>query len=203
MISYTDLKKEIIVICDRIIQIKADLTDIDSKLGDGDIGISMSKGAQTVKNVAETQKEENLKALLLTCAQALNKEAPSTMGTLLASSLIAFAKYVGDKNVLTQEELAAVPEVLAEAIMKRGKAQVGDKTILDALVPYAETILRIYNKTKNMENAKGQALEAAVQGMESTKGMIAKTGRASWLGDRNKEYPDAGAYMFCRIVEIL
>lgn len=203
MISYTDLKKEIIVICGRIIQIEEELTDIDSKLGDGDMGISMSKGAQAVKNVAQMEEEKNLKELLLTCAQALNKAAPSTMGTILASSLIALARYVANKNVLTQEELVAVPGILAEAIIKRGKARVGDKTILDALVPYAETILGVYTKTKNMENAKGQALRAAVQGMESTKGMIAKTGRASWLGDRNKEYPDAGAYMFCRIVEIL
>ena len=199
----TDMKNVILRLCDRIEEIRDELTDIDSKLGDGDMGISMSKGAQAVRAAVEGLESSDMKLLFLTSAQALNKAAPSTMGTILSSAILALAKYTAGKEALTEEEITAIPGVLTEAVMKRGKAQVGDKTILDAMVPYAQAIRTVYDQTKDLGQAKEMALTQARAGMESTKGMIAKTGRASWLGERNKECPDGGAWMFCRAVEIL
>lgn len=199
----TEMKNVILRLCDRIEEIRDELTDIDSKLGDGDMGISMSKGAQAVRAAVEGLEGSDMKLLFLTSAQALNKAAPSTMGTILSSAILALAKYTAGKEALTEEEITAIPGVLTEAVMKRGKAQVGDKTILDAMVPYAQTIRTVYDQTKDLGQAKELALKEARAGMESTKGMIAKTGRASWLGERNKECPDGGAWMFCRAVEIL
>ena len=197
-----DLKTIVLKICDRIEEIKDELTDIDSRLGDGDMGISMSKGAQAVQT-AVTGKEGDFKQLLFASSQALNKAAPSTMGTILSSAILSLAKYTAGKETLTEDEIAAIPGVLVEAVQKRGKANIGDKTILDALIPYARTIRASYEETGDLNQAKARALEAARAGMESTKGMVAKTGRASWLGERNKEYPDGGAYMFCKVAEIL
>lgn len=60
----------------------------------------------------------------------------------------------------------------------------------------------VWEEEKNLSAAHKRALRAAQEGLESTKGMRAKTGRASWLGDRNSEFPDGGALMFCRIMEV-
>lgn len=125
------------------------------------------------------------------------------MGTLLSGALMALARYFSGKTEMTEEEISCVPKVISDAVALRGKAHVGDKTILDALVPYAETLKAEYARAGSLEQAGKAALEAAREGMESTRGMTAKTGRASWLGGRNREFPDAGAYMFYRIVEIL
>ncbi len=198
-----ELKKVILEICKRIEEIRDELTDIDSKLGDGDMGISMSKGAQAVEAVVSQTETDDLKQLLLACAQALNKAAPSTMGTILSSAVLALAKNTSGKTTLSEPDIVQIPAVFCEAIKKRGKADVGDKTILDAMIPYAQVFQAAYEETHDMQAAKSQALNAAREGMEGTKGMVAKTGRASWLGERNKEYPDGGAYMFCKVAEIL
>ncbi len=189
-------------IVERMIEISDQLTELDSKLGDGDMGISMQKGALAVKGVLEADSGDSIKTFLMQCAAAFNRAAPSTMGTLLSGSILAAARYAADKTYFTAEDVWELPELMAEAIAKRGHAAVGDKTILDAFVPYAVEFKETCRLSGDLKEGKERALAAAVAGMERTKGLVAKTGRASWLGDRNKEYPDAGAYMFCRIAEI-
>ncbi len=203
MISIKDVEDVILRITERIIEIRDELTEIDSKLGDGDMGISMGKGAEAVACTARSFEGDDFRALFIQCASALNKAAPSTMGTLLSGGLLALARYLAGKTVITHEDISLFPEVISEAIAKRGKAHVGDKTILDSMVPYADALKTEYARSGNLETAKKAALEAAKEGVEATKGMTAKTGRASWLGERNKEFPDAGAYMFYRIMQII
>lgn len=203
MTDIRDVEKTILRITERIVEIRDELTEMDSKLGDGDLGISMAKGADAVRRTVEAFAGEDMQTLFLQCAAALNKAAPSTMGTLLSGGLMALARHLTDKAVLTVEEIVIFPEILAGAIAARGKAQTGDKTILDSLIPYAKTLKNVYEESGSVDNAKREALDAAKRGMESTRGMTARTGRASWLGERNKEFPDAGACMFYRIAEIL
>lgn len=193
-----------ILVCVRIMEICDELTEIDSKLGDGDMGISMEKAAEAVKSVVEAAPADiALKDLFIQSGSALNKAAPSTMGTLLSGALLALAKAVNNKSVLNEEDLVMMPTIMAQAISQRGKAQAGDKTVLDALVPYADTLRREYSASADLACALKKAYAKAVEGMESTKGIKAQKGRASWLGERNMEYPDAGAVMFCRVAEIL
>lgn len=202
MYEINDVKKAILRVTDRLEEIRDELTEIDSRLGDGDMGISMAKGAAAVRDVCGSFRGDSIKTLLMQCASALNKAAPSTMGTLLSGALLALAKYAADKRALEDKDLAYIVKVMADAISARGRAQVGDKTILDAMIPYAETMTAVWEEEKNLSAAHKRALKAAQEGLESTKGMRAKTGRASWLGDRNSEFPDGGALMFCRIMEV-
>lgn len=202
MYEINDVKKVILRVTDRLEEISDELTEIDSRLGDGDMGISMAKGAAAVRDACCNFQWESIKSLLMQCASALNKAAPSTMGTLLSGALLALARYCADKRALEEKDLAYIVKVMADAISARGHAQVGDKTILDAMMPYAETMAAAWEEDKNLSAAHEKALKAAQEGLESTKGMRAKTGRASWLGDRNSEFPDGGALMFCRIMEV-
>ena len=203
MADMKEVEDIILKITDCIDRICDELTEIDSRLGDGDMGISMNRGADAVRHTVETFAGNDLKTLFLQCASALNKAAPSTMGTLLSGGLMALARHFTDKTAMTSEDIADIPGIISDAVILRGKAHVGDKTILDSMIPYAETLKMEYEKTGSLESAKKAALGAEKYVLQSTRGMTAKTGRASWLGERNKEFPDAGAYMFYRIVEIL
>ena len=162
MIQITQIKEVLSRICDVMIREKEALTEIDSRLGDGDMGISMEKGAVAVKRVLENGQENSISNLLLTAASAFNRAAPSTLGTLISFSIMSIAK------------------------VTKGRAKQGDKTILDAFIPFADTLQSVYDGKKDVQAALEAALEAAEKGMESTKGMLAKTGRASWLDGRNK-----------------
>lgn len=203
MAEIAEIKFVMEQLCDVLIAEKEELTEIDSRLGDGDMGISMEKGGLAVKEMLSGWQGENIAGLFSACAAAFNRAAPSTLGTLLSMGMLALAKESAGCTRLTAEQLIRFPGILAAAISKRGKANVGDKTILDALVPCAEAMEAEYAESKTVKRALDAAVKAAQEGMERTKGMLAKTGRASWLDGRNREYPDGGAVLCARLMERL
>lgn len=192
-----DVKTILLCICETCIKYKDILTEIDSKLGDGDMGISMSRGARAVCHELEVldENERDITKLCFSCAMAFNREAPSTLGTLLSFGLLEVGKHLNHSTKISEKEAVLIPGILADTIAARGKSQVGDKTILDALYPYAGVLEQAYGESGNIKTAFQMAAKAAEFGMESTKGIRAKTGRASWLNTRNMEYPDAGAVL--------
>ncbi|MFR2879769.1 MAG: dihydroxyacetone kinase subunit L [Lachnospiraceae bacterium] len=140
--------------------------------------------------------------LFMNCAMAFNRAAPSTMGTLLSGGMLAIAKQIGNQKVITIDQVVEIPGILANSISLRGKASVGDKTVLDALIPFSDKLKSVYNETMSIDKALTMATHKQTYiGMESTKGIIAKTGRAKWLAERNMEYPDAGSVLCYRIVK--
>ena len=203
MIQITQIKEVLSRICDFMIREKEALTEIDSRLGDGDMGISMEKGAVAVKRVLENGQENSISNLLLTAASAFNRAAPSTLGTLISFSIMSIAKVTKGCDEITEELAISFPKIMADTISAKGRAKQGDKTILDAFIPFADTLQSVYDGKKDVQAALEAALEAAEKGMESTKGMLAKTGRASWLDGRNKEFPDGGAVLCVKIAQEL
>lgn len=203
MRQYTnsDVKNVLLRISEVCILHKDRLTEIDSKLGDGDMGISMSRGAEAIQHVLKDfdENEQDITKLCLDCAMSFNRAAPSTLGTLLSFGMMSVGKSLNHSKMMSEDIVVTLPGILADTISIKGKAQVGDKTILDALYPFAQTLERVYQETSNIRVALQVAAKAAEAGMESTKGIKAKTGRASWLDTRNMEYPDAGAVL-CTLV---
>lgn len=201
--SLEQLANLLLIVADEIVANRERLTEIDSKLGDGDMGVSMDKAAQAlVKTVKES--EETLPGkLLIQCGMAINRAAPSTLGTLLSVGFMAVGKEMGGSALIAESFVARAPMVLANAISLRGKAKEGDKTILDALYPYSRTLEDRYKETKDLAQAAAWAANAAQAGMESTKGKAAKMGRAKWLGERNMEWPDGGAWLFAAVAQRL
>lgn len=196
-----EVKKVLYKICDVLQEEKEELTEIDSRLGDGDMGISMDKGALAVRAVLDSSQEQEISKLLSACGAAFNRAAPSTLGTLLSFSLLTVAENTDTKTEFAEKDLARIPSIIADTISLRGKAHMGDKTILDALIPFAETLEGLFEEKIPLSQAWKEAAAAAEKGMESTKGMTAKTGRAKWLDGRNKEYPDGGAVLCVRVIQ--
>lgn len=203
MIRITEIKEVLGCICDVMIREKEVLTEIDSRLGDGDMGISMEKGAAAVRQVLESGCDNSISGLLQAAAMAFNRAAPSTLGTLISFSMMSVARETQGSNEITEEQAVCFPGIMADTISAKGKANRGDKTILDALIPFADTLRSVYDEKKDIGEALEAACAAAEKGMESTKGMLAKTGRASWLDGRNKEFPDGGAVLCVKIVQEL
>lgn len=177
------------------------LTEIDSINGDGDMGVSMELGAAAMVAAADTYEGETIGPMLQKAGMAFNKAAPSTMGTLIGMALVSLGNTWKGKQQVEEQDVVAAPRVLCEAISRLGKAKVGDKTVLDALYPFAETLEGVFAETSDFSKAYEQAVLAAKAGLEKTKGMQATVGRARWLGERAVQAYDGGALLCVLIVE--
>ena len=199
MYTVEDIKKLIQKIVLSITKKVDYLGELDGKSGDGDLGISMQAAFQAMNTVSQEYAGTDIGMLLQEMAKACNKAAPSTMGTLLAGGILGIAKTQVGKGTFEAEEVQAFPRIFANAIMARGKAKVGDKTILDALIPLCDAVETTFAQSKDLKLSFQKGAEAAEKAAEATRGMQAKIGRAKWLGERAAEYPDAGAVL-CSIL---
>lgn len=195
------VQKWICALGQALVSLENELTELDSKLGDGDLGLSMARGGEALCYTVENSRAETLDGLFLECAAAFNQAAPSTLGTLLSMGLRAAGKSLTGCTCLTEMQIVKLPRIMADEIAARGKARIGDKTILDALLPYAETLEAEYKEYGDLPRAAAAASAAATKGAQGTAGMSARIGRARWLGDRNSGYPDGGAVLCSRIAE--
>lgn len=175
------------------------LGELDGKSGDGDLGISMHTAFQAMQAASESSSDADIGKMLFQMAKDCNKAAPSTMGTLISSGVMAMAKACKDKQSLQATDIVDLPRVFTDAIIARGKAQLGDKTILDALIPFCDAVETAYAETSDLAGSFKKGALAAEEASQATRGMRAKIGRAKWLGERAAEHPDAGAVL-CAIL---
>lgn len=187
------LKDMFLYVGEQVIQSKPLLTKIDSAIGDGDHGIGMSVGF--------TKAEENLKADEFTSVNDVFKTIGMSMISSMggASGVIFGTMFVGGiKGLETKESLdlpllSAIFEKALEAIKQRGKADLGDKTMIDAFQPAVEVLKESAVANDSLVEGIRKAETAALHGVENTKGYIAKFGRAKSLGERAVGHQDAGA----------
>ena len=170
-----------------------ELRDLDAALGDGDLGITVSLGAKAIIASLEALPEDATPVeIAQTCATSFADANPSTMAALVAGALLAGSRLWEGKSEITIADAAAFTKAAADSIAKRGRSQVGDKTILDAIVPAAEAMAA--------EADPGLALDAAIAAAEKavvdTKAMQSRRGRASWLQERSIGLQDPGATAF-------
>jgi dihydroxyacetone kinase-like protein len=173
-----------------------ELRDLDAALGDGDLGVTVAAGSRAVRQaLAELDGDVLPAQVLKTAAGAFAKANPSTMAALVGGALLAAARGLGDAEELDRAAAIAVGRAAAESISTRGKAQIGDKTVLDALVPSLD----------DMESASDAPLAAGVaaarRAVEETRSLQSMRGRASWLGERSKGLQDPGATAYLRFLE--
>lgn len=187
-----DARNMLLYIADKVIAKKPYLTEIDSVIGDGDHGIGMAGGMQKAKKkLLKMQGEENAYAVFETAGQAMLMSMGGASGVIFGSLYLAGAKGMEPKEVLTADDLAGMERKSLTAIQERGKAEVGDKTMVDALAPAVEALEA--NRDKSLLEMLKAAEEAARQGMEDTKKYVAKFGRAKSLMERAIGHQDAGA----------
>jgi len=185
-----DAKNMLIYIADKVIAQKPFLTEVDSAIGDGDHGIGMAGGMQKAKDKLMNQEFEDAYEVFLTAGKAMLMSMGGASGVIFGSLYMAGAK--GEQGaVLTAENLAQMERKSLEAIKERGKASVGDKTMVDALEP--AVLAMEANFDKGLYEMLKEAEKAAEQGLEDSKGYIAKFGRAKSLMERAIGHQDAGA----------
>lgn len=191
-LNAADARNMLLYIADKIIAAKPYLTEIDSVIGDGDHGIGMAGGMQKAKKkLLQMQDATNVYALFEAAGKAMLMSMGGASGVIFGSLYLAGAKDMEPKEELTAADLAAMERKSLLAIQERGKAEVGDKTMVDALAPAVEAMER--EASVSLLDMLNAAEEAARQGMEDTKKYIARFGRAKSLMERAIGHQDAGA----------
>ena len=172
---------------------KDHLNDLDTKIGDGDRGLSMARGFTAVAKYVKEKAPATISALLMEGGMQFNEAAGSTIGILMFSGLREAGKVVKDKEEATLSDLAAMLEAAIQGIMKRGKAQVGQKTILDSLHPALEALQQGIGSGMDEEKLVAAVIQAAADGAEKTRDLKPEAGRARWFSERSQGQIDPGA----------
>ncbi len=178
-----------------------ELRDLDAVMGDGDLGVTVGMGSDALISYLAAPDETDLGKMLVKCGMNVNKVNPSTFGTLQASAFMGAGKAVLGKTEIMVEDLIAMEKGAIDGIKKRGKAEVGDKTMLDSLVPAVETFQRSFTEKGDVVAALKAAVSAAEAGMLATDHMKAKFGRGSWRPDGTVGKRDGGAAAFYYMIE--
>jgi len=178
-----------------------ELRELDAVVGDGDLGVTMELGSTALYSFLETAQENDIGKLLAACGMNFNKASPSTFGTLLASAFLGAGQAVRNKQEIGVDELILMGKGAIDGMRRRGKADVGDKTMLDSLVPAVEAFKRELKNESNLAQALNAAVTAAETGMKATVDMRAKYGRASWHREKTVGVRDAGATAMYYLIE--
>ena len=166
------------------------LIQLDSIVGDGDLGLTMSDGFKAAYEAVKDSGEQDIGRLLYGAAKAMANKVPSTMGTLMASGWMQAAKALRGKKELANEDLILLFSSFEEGVANRGKAKIGEKTFLDGLHPAIEAMK---TDSKDVSLMAERAVTAAEQGYENTATMIAVHGRAATRGEASRTLKDPGA----------
>ncbi len=179
-----------------------ELRALDAALGDGDLGITVAKGAQAVQAaVQELAAGATPAAVLQTAGRAFASANPSTMAALTGGALLAAAKEIGEATELDRALVLRLGRAAAGRIAERGKAVPGDKTVLDALLPSLEAVQTSPDPdSRALLAAAGAAAEV---GVHDTAASTSQRGRAAWIGERGAGTPDPGATAYVRLLQAL
>ena len=169
------------------------LTDLDAAIGDADHGINMDRGFTNVKTELEKTKPQVPGALLKTVAMTLIRTVGGAAGPLYGTFFMRASAACADKTELQATDIVAMFEAGLEGILQRGKAQLEDKTMVDAWLPALNTMKQALGNGANLKEILQQGATAAETGMKNTIPLQAKKGRASYLGERSIGHQDPGA----------
>ncbi|NIM95362.1 MAG: dihydroxyacetone kinase subunit L [Anaerolineales bacterium] len=167
------------------------LTQADKAIGDGDHGVGMARGFEAVRELLEQQDFSDLGELLQSIGMTLLTSIGGAAGAIFGTFFIGGSKNLSNKTCFDAHSLAHLLEDGLRDVEYRGKAAPGDKTMVDALHPAAKAARA--NVSKPLELSLIRTAEAAKDGMENTKEMVATIGKAKSLGERSLGHPDPGA----------
>ncbi len=166
------------------------LIELDSVIGDGDLGITMEKGFAAAAALAHTSAALEPGAILMKAGMEIVKVAPSTMGTLMGTGLMRGGKAVAGKPQLTAADMTTFLRAFLSGVMERGKAKPGEKTIVDVLIPAVDA-MEAYSG-EDVERVWAEAERGAAEGVEATKRMVSQHGKAAVFREKTKGLEDPG-----------
>ena len=174
---------------------KDNLCELDRKIGDGDHGVTMNIGYQAVKSTIhnELQVQDDIAKISVAVGKSFLDAVGSSVGPLYASGFLKSAVAVKNKTELDDTDLYQFWIAFSKGIKARGKAEIGDKTMIDTLEPFYLSLESSKSQNINFKKAFVPALLKAKQGMESTKDIVSNKGRSKRLGYRSQGHVDPGA----------
>ena len=169
------------------------LTDLDSAIGDGDFGISLDRGFTAVQAELSANPPADLRSVFQNVATVLIKTMGGSSGPLLGTFFLRAGAASAGKAELAPADVVAMFQAGVEGIQQRGKAALGDKTMLDALIPAVDAMRGALQAGSGLTEILDRGAAAAETGMRATITMQARKGRGSYLGERSVGHQDAGA----------
>lgn len=169
------------------------LTQLDSPIGDADHGINMDRGFRKVMEKLPTVADKDVGNILKTTGMALISSVGGASGPLYGTFFMRGGMAVDAKEELTGEDLGVLLQGAVDGVIQRGRAQLGDKTMVDALSPAVKVYHESAKNSSSLLDSLRQAVLAAEQGMKDTIPLQARKGRASYLGERSIGHQDPGA----------
>jgi phosphoenolpyruvate---glycerone phosphotransferase subunit DhaL len=169
------------------------LTKLDSEIGDGDHGNNMHRGFQAALERLEGTEPQTPADVLKAVSTALVGKVGGAAGPLYGTAFLRASTSLSGKEDLSSEDVAEAMEAALRGVKQRGKAEEGDKTMIDALAPAVAAAKEAASSGKGVGEVSRAAAEAAGEGSEATIPLTARRGRASYLGERAAGHMDPGA----------
>jgi phosphoenolpyruvate---glycerone phosphotransferase subunit DhaL len=188
---------------DEMSEHRQELVRLDTAIGDGDHGTNMNRGMQKALEKLQTAEPADAGAVLKTVAMTLISTVGGAAGPLYGTLFLQLGNALAGESEVDLAGFAAAWRKGLEGVQSRGKAELGDKTMVDALGPAVEAL----EQASDLDSGLDAAAQAAQRGMQATTPLVARKGRASYLGDRSADHQDPGAtstyYLFKSAAEAL
>jgi dihydroxyacetone kinase-like protein len=169
------------------------LSDLDAAIGDADHGINMERGMKAVATVLDESPPSDMAALCKQVGMTLVKSVGGASGPLYGTFFLRMATAVGAGDSVAAGGFAKALRAGVDGVVQRGRAEAGDKTMFDALAPAVEALDSALASGADLSAALREAAVAAEKGRDATTAMVARKGRASYLGQRSVGHQDPGA----------
>lgn len=182
---------------------REELVRLDTAIGDGDHGTNMNRGMRKAMKTLQASEQPDASAGLKTVAMALISNVGGAAGPLYGTLFLQMSTALAGKDEIDLGSYAAAWRKGLEGVQALGKAEPGDKTMVDALIPAVEAL----EQASELDDGLREAASAAESGMRDTIPLVGRKGRASYLGERSKDHQDPGAtstyYLFKSAAEAL
>jgi len=205
-IPYRKVKKMLEDIVDTLGEKKEYLNRLDAEIGDGDHGRTVFETFEkALDKIKLEEKDSDVGTLLKEVGRTIAFSGGAATGPLFGTAFIEAGKAIEGRREIRLEDWSRSVKAAEEGIKKRGRAQVGEKTMLDTVHSVSESLQKSVDEKEFLEKALIRAEKAAQEGMESTKDIVSRRGRSSRLGERTKGHLDPGAassyYIFSSIIK--
>jgi dihydroxyacetone kinase phosphoprotein-dependent L subunit len=199
-ISQAQIERAIQTTADTVLKNESYFSDLDGLAGDGDFGTSLASGYRVIKNDWDTIDKADIGTMLLKISMLVSKHVGGSSGPIWGTGFMKAAMPSRGKTSVTLQELTDMLGASIDGIMARGGAKLGDKTLLDALIPVHEAMKAHAAGDGDLAATLKDCANAAERAIEETKGLVAHRGRASQVGERSANTPDPGIVAIATIL---
>lgn len=179
------------------------LTELDRPIGDNDHGINMARGFAEVEKELPALEGKDIGGILQKTGMILLSKVGGSAGPLYGSAFMKAGMGLTGRTEVSLEDFLKAMDTAVEAVMHRGKSTAGEKTMLDAMIPARDAMKAAFDAGSSAQTVLAEGVQAAWQGAEHTKDLVATKGRASYVGERSLGHQDPGATSFSYLLEVI